>query len=210
MPGCPTTPVGGLSECLARRVVWAAHLWDQRLTARFIVSGAATYNPFVEAEALAAGLVALGVPADVIWVEPHARHTDENMFYAVVIAETLGLKTIAVASEGGQVTGACAFIESWGHPCLRAPLDEAITDERSEQVRGILERVRIEPLPLSRWLRVDAYEAERVARGGPDRPSSLSLYLWRAPLSRLFGDAWTPPPPPSERPRSYADYVGMP
>src|SRR6478736_10236582 len=86
VPGCPSELDGSLSRCQMARAVWAARLWERGWARNFITSGSAVYTPFVEAEALAAALVALGVPPDRIWLEPNALHTDENMVYSLQIA----------------------------------------------------------------------------------------------------------------------------
>ncbi|MBI5508071.1 MAG: YdcF family protein [Deltaproteobacteria bacterium] len=205
VPGCPTEADGSLSGCLRRRIVWAELLFHEGLAKEIITSGAATYNRYFEAEALAAGLVALGVPPERIWLEPDARHTDENVFYALLLALRLGATSIAVASDGGQAAGGCSFLSGWGQPCLQAGMDTALVSGRLDdpQVRARLDAVKVPPLPEAVWLRVDAFEAERRRRGGPDRPGSIALYWFRAPFGRLFGDPWYPPDPPGREPIGY-------
>src|SRR5688572_8216336 len=107
VPGCPAAEDGKLSGCLKQRVLWAWYLYDQGVTANFITSGAPTYNRYSEAEAMAAGLAALGVPAANILLEENARHTDENMYYSLIVAYVVGWRTVAVASHGGHATGSC-------------------------------------------------------------------------------------------------------
>src|SRR6185369_1401839 len=86
IPGCPSEADGALSLCQLSRALWGALLWERGDTRAFITSGAAVHSPYVEAEALAAALAALGVPAEHIYLEPNALHTDENMYNSLQIA----------------------------------------------------------------------------------------------------------------------------
>ena len=208
VPGCPPAADGSLSPCLARRVLWAAHLWSRQLTHRFITSGGAAYNRYVEAEAMAAGLVALGVPAERIWLEQQSLHTDENMYYSRRIMLQLGLTSVAVASVQSHASGGCSFLESWGQPCTAAGMDNELVDARLADPRYAmpLARVRVLPVTDPDWLPVRELEARRAEKGGPTRPSSFWLYLW-APVRRLFGTPWSPLPPRDEPPLCYRDLL---
>src|SRR5438128_443276 len=90
VPGCPTEGEGRLGRCLIGRAAWAATLWERGQAARFITSGGAVHSPYVEAEALAEAMTALGVPAERIWLERQALHTDENMYFSLLLARALG------------------------------------------------------------------------------------------------------------------------
>lgn len=205
VPGCPCEPDGRLSACLRRRVLWAAHVWSRGAARRVVVSGAATYNRCVEAEAMAAGLAALDVPADRIFIEPNARHTDENLYYGMQVAERLGGRTFAVASDGAQASGGCAFLASWGRVCLAASADRAVVEADSARLGARLDDVRVPLVADAGWLPVGEYEARRVAAGGPSRPGSPWLYLVRAPLGRVVGCPWVPVPSPDTTPVSWAE-----
>lgn len=209
VPGCPAELDGSLSFCLKRRIVWAAHLWHLGITKNFITSGAATYNRFVEAEALATGLVALDVPKSHIWVEAHARHTDENMYYSMQIAEQLTFDTIAVASESGQARGGCSFLQSWNRECVAASMDTEFVHGELASRQHPLHIVKIQPIDDPDWLMVFDFEREREEKGGPRRPGSLALYLWWAPLMGLFGNPWIPPAAASTKPVPYATFLNQ-
>jgi hypothetical protein len=207
IPGCPARADGRLSRCLLRRATWGAVLWARGVTRSFIVSGAATYNRYVEAEGLAAALVELGVPSSAIWMEQDARHTDENMYYALDIARRLGARRLAVASDAGQAAGGCSFLRSWGQPCLAIALDRDeverwLDDPRHRAVHAL----RLDAVASDGWLPVDRFEAERAARGGKARPGSLALYFWHAPLGRLRSRPWVPAAPPTRELLRYSDY----
>lgn len=191
VPGCPSEPDGTLSACQWRRVVWAHHLWASGLARGFVVSGNAVYNRYVEAEALAAGLVALGVPASRIALEPRALHTDENIAYALRIAESRRERLVTVASDGVQANGSCAMVRAWTRgeiDCIPAPIDYAWAKAR--MARGLPE-VRTSPVPADSWLSLEERERRIAAQTGWRRPPSMLLYAQNA-LLRPFGLARPP------------------
>jgi hypothetical protein len=196
VPGCPSLDDGHLSPCQWRRVLWAQHLWASGLTRSFIVSGNAVYNRYVEADALKAGLVALGVPADRIHLEPQALHTDENIAFSLHVADAQGFETLSVASDAIQTTGSCTMIRAWsGHTrgCIAAPMDYPLI--RARLAQGLPE-VRTEPIPEADWMPLDERErriAEALHR--PKRGPSLWVYLSKSILAP-FGLAHPPPLPP--------------
>jgi uncharacterized SAM-binding protein YcdF (DUF218 family) len=194
IPGCPSEDDGSLSLCQMSRAVWAALLWQRGYAKAFIASGAAVHSRYVEAEALAAGMAALGVPADRIWLEPNALHTDENMYYSLRIARALGFRRLAVASQKGHAAWSCRMLEDWGQSCGAFSVDynavrAANARERLRTVRTIAERDWI-PLPLR--------ERAIAAQTGHHRPPSFLLYPHLGWL-RLNGERWKPhdPGPPS-------------
>lgn len=208
VPGCPTLEDGSLSLCLKRRALWATQLWERGLTRNFITSGAAVYMPHIEAEALAAAMTRLGVPADRIWLEQNARHTDENMYFSMRIARFLRWPVVAVATDDAQVSGACAFLESWQQPCLRAPLDRSLVEAllvRPEYREALAFRMPPQPEP---WLPLAQVERPRVGGRATQRPSSLVLYLV-APLMTLLGDPWTPALPVRETSMTYGKLLRL-
>jgi uncharacterized SAM-binding protein YcdF (DUF218 family) len=167
VPGCPAEEGGLLSRCQKGRALWAATIWERGWARAFITSGAAVHSPYVEAEALAAAMVALGVPADRIWIEPDALHTDENMYDSLRIAQAIGARTIAVASSRGHAGFGCAMMEAFGQPWV-TPWAPPIALERA---------------------------AARAARRSP-RPPSFLLYPALAWM-RLSGEPYRPPAPPT-------------
>jgi hypothetical protein len=195
VPGCPTEADGSLSRCQMARAVWAARMWERGWAKNFITSGSAVYTPFVEAEALAVALVSLGVPADRIWLEPNALHTDENMVYSLQIARALGWRRLAVASNAAGLD--CLMMEDWGGDCRAFELDLAWVKARHEALGRPLERVRA---PRAAQF-VPKAERERAlaASSGRHRPPSYVLYLGLAFL-RSNGEHWIPPGLPARAP----------
>jgi hypothetical protein len=177
------------------RAVWAARLWERGWARNFITSGSAVYTPFVEAEALAAALVALGVPPDRIWLEPNALHTDENMVYSLQIARALGWQRLAVASNAAALD--CLMMQDWGGDCRAFELDLSWVKSRHEALGRPLERVRSRP--ARQFVPKEERERALAAASGRHRPPSYVLYLGLAFL-RSNGEHWIPPGLPARPP----------
>jgi hypothetical protein len=194
VPGCPSEWDGRLSACQRIRALWAAVVWERGWARAFVTSGAAVHSPSVEAEALAAAMVALGIPAERIYLERAALHTDENMYGAMKIAQAIGAKTLAVAASKGQALFGCAMMSDWGQECRALGLERSALEERLRQgAAARLDDVRSPviapwdpPIPRER--------AEARAQRRSPRPPSLFLYpamAWR----RLAGEPYVPPAP---------------
>jgi hypothetical protein len=198
VPGCPTLSDGALTRCLQRRAVWAALLWEQRQAEYFITSGAAVHTPFVEAEALAAAMTALGVPADRIFLEPHALHTEENIFNGLRIARKKGWSRLGVASDRGQAIGACQMLMDWHKQCGAFSMDTAVVDSRRSKQAGLLSSLRARQ--VSDFQPLQARERERAQRHNRSaRPPSFVLYPLMM-MRRSFGRAPWQPFHPDETP----------
>lgn len=100
VPGMPYD--GGLPDPVRARLVWAVYLYRTGMTQRLIMSGAAVYTPWVEAEILREYAVAMGVPREDVLVDDRAEHSTENLFYGYKVARRAGLERVAVASDEFQ------------------------------------------------------------------------------------------------------------
>ncbi len=201
IPGCPSDDNGALTRCQMSRALWAARLWDLGWAKHFITSGSAVYSPYIEAEALAAALTALGVPADRIYLETNALHTDENLYYSLRIARALGFATVAVASDGAVMD--CHMLSDWGQRCRSFTTDRDWVRQRHAQLPGVLEKVRASR--VGDWIPKEEREREIARRTGRHRPPSYLLYLGLG-VMRLNGETWIPPgTPPLARPVSWAE-----
>lgn len=81
------------------RLIWAVHLYKRGYTKNIIMSGGAVYTPYIEGEIMKQYAVAMGVPAEHVFVESKAEHSTENVWYSYLLAKKMGFKTIAVASD---------------------------------------------------------------------------------------------------------------
>ena len=195
IPGCPSEEDGSLSLCQMSRAVWASILWHRGVAGAFITSGSAVHSRYVEAEALAAGMTALGVPAERIWLEPNALHTDENMYYSLQIARALGFRTLAVVGDGAAWD--CRMLADWGQrDCGAFEIDRAWVRARHRQLRA-LDSVRSRR--VDGWVPLAERERRIAASTGRHRPPSYMLYLSLG-LMRLNGERWVPPGTPPRAP----------
>jgi hypothetical protein len=97
--GCPNEEDGTPSACQTERADFAVALRDAGYGDRFITSGGAVHNAYVEADTLRDLLVERGVPADRIATETQAEHTDENFYYSVAIMKAEGWRSAVVVSD---------------------------------------------------------------------------------------------------------------
>jgi hypothetical protein len=97
--GCPNNSDGSAATCQTKRADIAVALSKAGYANRFIVSGAAVHNAYVEADTLAMLLVARGIPSANIMKEPKANHTDENIYYSSRIMLDHGWTTALVVSD---------------------------------------------------------------------------------------------------------------
>lgn len=192
IPGCPSEDDGSLSPCQMSRAAWGAILWQRGVAGAFITSGGAVHSRYVEADAIAAGMIALGVPADRIFVEPNALHTDENMFYSLQIARARGFAHLAVASQKGHAAWSCRMLEDWGaRDCGAFSVDmEAV---RAMDPRAKLRVVRT--VAAADYVPLAERERAIARRSGRRRPPSYLLYPFLGWL-RLNGERWIPWTPP--------------
>ncbi|MCB9674113.1 MAG: YdcF family protein [Alphaproteobacteria bacterium] len=196
VPGCPSRDDGTLSGCQWQRAIWAADLWEDGVTGAFITSGNAVYNRYIEAEAVKAGMVALGVPEDRIHLETQALHTDQNAGYALRMMDALGFETLGVASHGGHARGARAMLRGWGHGAVALQMD---MERVGARMREGLPTVRTEPVPEDEWMPLKAREKLIARRTGRllRRPNSVVVYSWKAMVGG-FTKQHPPRPPTSE------------
>ncbi len=93
------------------RVGWAVYLYRTGMTKHIIFSGSAVYSPYVESRIMKYYAVALGVPDSVIYTEEAAEHSTENVFLSYHMAQQLGYKRIALASDPWQTEWMRNFFE---------------------------------------------------------------------------------------------------
>jgi hypothetical protein len=97
--GCPNDAGGQPSSCQTKRADIAVALRDAGYGKRFITTGGAVHNQYVEADTLKALLVARGVAEKDVLTDTKAEHTDENIYYATQIMKAQGYTNALVVSD---------------------------------------------------------------------------------------------------------------
>lgn len=111
--------VGG---ALRRRVVAAAREWEraQREDAEaerpavVIASGGRLWDGEMEADAMAAALVALGVPSGVVVRERASLHTKDNARFTAAVCARRGIARVAIVTCGWHLPRARMLFEAAG------------------------------------------------------------------------------------------------
>lgn len=93
------------------RVHWAKHLFDKGMAKHIIFSGGAVYTPYYESHIMRLYAIEMGIPEDIIHVDTFAEHSTENIYYSYQLAEKLGYKTVALASDPFQTKQLRRFIK---------------------------------------------------------------------------------------------------
>ena len=101
IPGLPyDAPVpNGLFKA---RMLWSKNLFDKGIVKNIIYSGSAVHTPYVEGEVMKAISARMGITAQHTFAETKALHTTENVDYGIKLADSLGFKRVAVATDPFQ------------------------------------------------------------------------------------------------------------
>lgn len=97
--GTPADSDGNPTPELFDRVTEGVHEYERGVAPRLIVTGAAAHNHFVEAEVMARVAEAQGVPASVVFEEPHALDTIQNACYSNRILQSHGWHSVEIVSS---------------------------------------------------------------------------------------------------------------
>src|SRR5699024_1681907 len=63
------------NNVMKMRVYWSKYLYENNYTKNIIYSGAAVYTPYIESKIMKAYGIALGIPAQHIFVDTVAKHS---------------------------------------------------------------------------------------------------------------------------------------
>jgi hypothetical protein len=174
IPGCPSESDGSPSRCQMGRAGQAALLWRDGWTHNFIVSGSDVHGPYVEAEAIAQAMTLLGVPPERIVLERDALHSDENVYYSILVAKRRGFARIAVASNGPIAGLLCKMMVHWDYPCAAIAMDTDALERFLPPHEGELRALRA-PRVVD-WEPLGDREARIAKANGYGRPPSFFLY----------------------------------
>ncbi len=112
VPGFPYDP-DEIPSILKLRIKWARHLFNAGLAHHIIFSGSAVYTPYIEGIAMKIIADSLGLPSNRIFAETKAEHSIENVYYSMKMAQRMGFKRIAVATDPFQARMLEPLIEKY-------------------------------------------------------------------------------------------------
>lgn len=199
VPGCPSEDDGSPSYCQLGRAGHAALLWRHGWAKAFIVSGADVHTPYFEADAIAEAMEVLGVPAENIYLERSALHTDENVYYSLLIAKKLGFARLGVASNFLAAGWTCKMMAAWGRSCGAFEMDVSELQAFMPPYEAKLHSLRAKK--SESWVDIDEREERRYLQTGRGRLPSWLLY----PMLGALGPTYRPPPPSDPRAVTWAD-----
>lgn len=101
VPGVPFED-SAWSWVMKGRVYWSKYLYDKGITQNVMYSGSAVYTNYIEADIMALYAEKLGIPGGHIYMETHAEHSTENVYYSYKMARKLGFERIALATDPFQ------------------------------------------------------------------------------------------------------------
>lgn len=84
------------------RIRWAKMLYEKGVTKNIIFSGSAVHSPFIEGRYMKIIADSLGIPSSHTFSEERALHSTENITYGLQMANSLGFKKVAVATDPYQ------------------------------------------------------------------------------------------------------------
>jgi len=108
--GTPADSDGNPTPELLDRVSEAVREYERGVAPRLILTGGAAHNRFVEAEAMARVAQAQGVPAAVIYEEPHAQDTIQNACYSAGILKAHGWRSAEIISSASHLPRAALMV----------------------------------------------------------------------------------------------------
>lgn len=101
IPGIPYDSLKP-NRILLARMHWAKHLYETGVAKNIIFSGSAVHTPFIEGKAMKIIADSMGIPPQNTFIEYHALHSTENVDYGLELADSLGFKKVAVATDPFQ------------------------------------------------------------------------------------------------------------
>jgi len=93
------------------RILWAKNLFDKGIAKNIIFSGSAVHTPWVEAKVMKILADSLGIPTANTFVEGKAQHGNENIYYSVQLANKLGFRKVALATDQYQNAFLSSFMK---------------------------------------------------------------------------------------------------
>ncbi|HET9623780.1 MAG TPA: YdcF family protein [Kofleriaceae bacterium] len=138
--GATLTPDGGATPVLAERIAAAAALWHAGGGGLVVATGGVTRGaPRAEADAIADGLRALGVPDDRVIVERGSRTTHENAVLSRPLLAARGVRSLWLVTQPFHGRRAARLFRAAGFDAHVWHLDDSLEyRDRRRAVRWLV------------------------------------------------------------------------
>jgi uncharacterized SAM-binding protein YcdF (DUF218 family) len=154
--GTPADRDGNPTPELLDRVSEGVREYERGVAPHLILTGAAAHNHFVEAEVMARVAQAQGVPASVIFQEPHALDTIQNACYSNRILLNHGWHSAEVVSSAFHLPRAAVIFSHLSGPALEWRVHAApdnLTPGYYGKAAAVVETIKTARYLLwSRWI----------------------------------------------------------
>lgn len=110
VPGVPYLDES-LSSIMMARILWSKYLVDSGYAKHVIYSGAAVGTPYYEGIIMKTYADSLGINPNITFSEIQAEHSTENAYYGMKMAQKMGFKKIALATDPFQVKMVKSFLK---------------------------------------------------------------------------------------------------
>ena len=111
VPGVPYIDSSNSGLIFTARILWSKYLYDRGITKNIIFSGSAVSTPYYEGRAMKIIADSLGIPSNHTFAEIRAEHSTENVWYSMKMAQKMGFKRIAVATDPFQTKMLLSFMK---------------------------------------------------------------------------------------------------
>jgi len=125
----PMTEVNSAGD----RVLYAAKLYKEGAAPNILLSGGnvdfSTARGLTPAEEMQDILGLIGVPQEVIWLQPNSQNTYEDSLYSAKILREKGIEEIILVTSAMHMPRSKALFEEQGFFVIPAPVDYTITEQ---------------------------------------------------------------------------------
>ncbi len=122
--GCPANLNGSPSAVMKTRVEKAVGLWREGRVKKLLFAGGCVKNPHVESQVMKEYAVKLGVPEELIIIEPMSVSTYHNMMLSKDVMREEGLENCAVVTNGWHLRKADHYARKFGLDHVMCAADE--------------------------------------------------------------------------------------
>ena len=112
-------------ELFGIRIFWAKALYERGIAKNIIFSGDAVHTPYIEGRIMKMFADSIGIPAEHLFEETEALHSNQNIVKGKILAKKLGFKKIAIATDPYQFSYMVTLVDFYspGMPLITFSTD---------------------------------------------------------------------------------------